>query len=86
MLPIPAPLALDDVEGTARAQVVERLRDAVTPGMTVAVGGGSRGLTDRVGLLRGTIQGLRDPRRGAVRGAGDGESRRSDGGGTAGDV
>lgn len=59
-LPVPAPRALDDVEGTARAQVVERLRDAVTPGMTVAVGGGSRGLTDRVGLLRGTIQGLRD--------------------------
>jgi hypothetical protein len=27
--------------------------------MTVAVGGGSRGLTDRVGLLRGTIAGLR---------------------------
>ena len=35
------------------------LADSVTPGMTVAVGAGSRGLTDRVGLLRGTIDGLR---------------------------
>lgn len=60
ILPIPAPPAIDDVEGVARAQVVERLAGAVHPGMTVAVGGGSRGLTDRVGLLRGTIQGLRD--------------------------
>jgi hypothetical protein len=34
--------------------------DVVTAGMTVAVGAGSRGLTDRVALLRGTIAGLRD--------------------------
>jgi hypothetical protein len=59
-LPVPAPPAVDDVEGTARSQVVAVLRGAVTAGMTVAVGGGSRGLRDRVGLLRGTIAGLRD--------------------------
>ncbi len=60
ILPIPDPPALADVEGTARAQIVATLHTAVTPGMTVAVGGGSRGLTDRVGLLRGTIAGLRE--------------------------
>lgn len=60
VLPVPDPPAIDDVEAAARAQVVAVLRDAVTPGMTVAVGAGSRGLTDRVGLLRGTIHGLRD--------------------------
>lgn len=59
-LPIPSPTPIDDVAGTARARVVDVLAPAVTPGMTVAVGGGSRGLTDRVGLLRGTIAGLRD--------------------------
>ena len=37
-----------------------RLAGAVTAGMTVAVGAGSRGLTGRVELLRGTIAGLRD--------------------------
>lgn len=51
---------VDDVEAAARAQVVDRLSAAVQPGMTVAVGAGSRGLTDRVAVLRGTISGLRD--------------------------
>ncbi len=59
-LPIPHPTPVADVAGAARADVVTTLGPAVTPGMTVAVGGGSRGLTDRVGLLRGTIAGLRD--------------------------
>ncbi|MEY4371722.1 MAG: hypothetical protein RL219_491 [Actinomycetota bacterium] len=54
----PAPIA--DAEAAARTAVVSTLRTSVTPGMTVAVGGGSRGLTDRVGLLRGTITGLRE--------------------------
>jgi hypothetical protein len=49
-----------DVEGTARTAVRERLAAQVRPGMSVAVGGGSRGLTDRVALLRGAIAGLRD--------------------------
>ena len=35
-------------------------RSAVASGSTVAVGAGSRGLTDRVELLRGVIAGLRD--------------------------
>ena len=56
-LPHTEPIA--DVEATAHADVVARLASSVTPGMTVAVGGGSRGLTDRVALLRGTISGLR---------------------------
>ena len=56
-LPHTEPIA--DVEATAHVDVVARLAASVTPGMTVAVGGGSRGLTDRVPLLRGTISGLR---------------------------
>ena len=56
-LPQTEPIA--DVEATARADVEARLAASVTRGMTVAVGGGSRGLTDRVALLRGTISGLR---------------------------
>jgi hypothetical protein len=58
-LPVPHPEPVADVAAAAHDQVVDRLAGAVTPGMTVAVGGGSRGLTDRVGLLRGTISGLR---------------------------
>ncbi len=56
-LPQTEPVA--DVEASAHADVVARLAGSVTRGMTVAVGGGSRGLTDRVALLRGTISGLR---------------------------
>jgi len=56
-LPPTEPIA--DVEASAHADVVARLAGSVTRGMTVAVGGGSRGLTDRVALLRGTISGLR---------------------------
>ena len=56
-MPDPAPVA--DVERTVHDQVVARYAGVVTPGMTVAVGGGSRGLTDRVALLRGALSGLR---------------------------
>ncbi len=59
-LDIPTPPAVGDVAKAARAAVVERLAVDVTPGMTVAVGAGSRGLSDRVDVLRGTIEGLRD--------------------------
>jgi hypothetical protein len=58
-LSVPLPTPVEDVEATTHADVVARLADSVTPGMTVAVGGGSRGLTDRVALLRGAISGLR---------------------------
>ena len=44
-LPVPQPEPLDDVERHAREHVIARLAGEVTPGMTVAVGGGSRGLT-----------------------------------------
>ena len=59
-LDVPAPPAIGDVEDAARVAVVRRLAGDVEPGMSVAVGGGSRGLTDRVELVRGTINGLRD--------------------------
>lgn len=58
-LPVPHPPPLENPERTAYEQTVSVLADDVTTGMTVAVGGGSRGLTDRVGILRGTIAGLR---------------------------
>jgi hypothetical protein len=58
-LPVPSPVALGDVEAAARQLVIDKFGGAVRPGMTVAVGGGSRGLTDRVGLMRGAISGLR---------------------------
>jgi len=57
---VPAPPAVADVEAAARAEVRRRFAAEVTAGTTVAVGGGSRGLTGRVELLRGTIAGLRD--------------------------
>ena len=59
-LDVPSPTPIADVEATTRAAVVERLASAVTPGMTVAVGAGSRGLSQRVELTRGAIRGLRD--------------------------
>ncbi len=59
-LDIPQPAAVGDIAKTARAAIVERLAFDVTPGMTVAVGAGSRGLTGRVDIIRGTIDGLRD--------------------------
>ena len=58
-LSVPEPAPVADVEAAARAEVVGRLAGSVQPGMTVAVGGGSRGFTDRVALLRGAIDGLR---------------------------
>ena len=58
-LPVPQPEPVADVEQAAHDDVVARLAGLVTPGMTVAVGGGSRGLTQRVALLRGVLSGLR---------------------------
>lgn len=58
-LPVPRPAPVGNVESAAHTEVVQRLAADVAPGMTVAVGAGSRGLTDRVALLRGAISGLR---------------------------
>ncbi|MEY4174682.1 MAG: hypothetical protein RI900_1847, partial [Actinomycetota bacterium] len=58
-LAVPNPDPVVDIEHAARTNVVQHLAHEVTPGMTVAVGGGSRGLTGRVPLLRGVIDGLR---------------------------
>ena len=60
LISVPTPAAVGDVAKAARAAIVERLAFDVTPGMTVAVGAGSRGLSDRVDVMRGTIEGLRD--------------------------
>ena len=56
----PSAPPIADVAAAAQATVVDVLAPDVTAGMTVAVGGGSRGLTGRVELLRGTIAGLRE--------------------------
>lgn len=58
-LDVPMPAPIGDVAKAARDAIIERLAFDVTPGMTVAVGAGSRGLTDRVAIMRGTIDGLR---------------------------
>ena len=59
-LDVPSPPAITDIESAAHAAALNTFRSAVTPGMTVAVGGGSRGLTGRVEMLRGTISALRE--------------------------
>jgi hypothetical protein len=59
-LPIPQPDPIADVEAAAHRQTLAVLAGAIEPGMTVAVGGGSRGLTARVELLRGTIAALHE--------------------------
>ncbi len=61
-LAMPQPEVIADVAAVAHAGVVKQFAGSVTPGMTVAVGGGSRGLTERVALMRGTISGLRELR------------------------
>ena len=58
-LAMPQPEVITDVAAAAHAGVAEHFAGSVTPGMTVAVGGGSRGLKERVALMRGTISGLR---------------------------
>ena len=57
-LPDPSPIV--DVEKAAQYAVTSIFAEHVTRGMTVAVGGGSRGLTNRVELMRGAINGLRE--------------------------
>lgn len=59
-LPIPQPAPIADVETAAHRQALAVFAGAIEPGMTVAVGGGSRGLTSRVELLRGTITALHE--------------------------
>lgn len=58
-LAMPQPEVITDVAAVAHASVIERFVGSVAPGMTVAVGGGSRGLKERLALMRGTITGLR---------------------------
>jgi hypothetical protein len=56
---LPTPPPVGDVAATARQAVVERFAGSVAAGTTVAVGAGSRGLADRVAVLRGVVDGLR---------------------------
>jgi hypothetical protein len=58
-LDVPSPPAVTEIEGAARAAALRTFAGAVAPGMTIAVGAGSRGLRGRVELLRGTIDALR---------------------------
>lgn len=59
-LTVDAPEAVADVEGTTRRAVVEAYGSVVETGTTVAVGAGSRGLAQRLEMLRGAVSGLRD--------------------------
>ncbi len=59
-LEMPSPPAVPDIERGARDATLSTFRDTVTPGMSIAVGAGSRGLTGRVELIRGTISALRE--------------------------
>ena len=58
-LDVPSPPPVRDLESAAFAAMTDTLAAAVRPGMTVAVGAGSRGLTGRVELVRGAVRGLR---------------------------
>lgn len=59
-LAVESPRTVADVEGAVRRSVIAEFGSAVQPGMTVAVGAGSRGLTQRVEMLRGAVSGLRE--------------------------
>ncbi|MGA1050851.1 MAG: DUF2088 domain-containing protein [Ilumatobacteraceae bacterium] len=60
-LSLDAPTAptVEDVERAARDAVVQKFAGTFARGSTIAVGAGSRGLTGRVELVRGTVDGLR---------------------------
>ena len=59
-LEVPAPPAVPDIERGAHDAALGAFRSTVTPGMKIAVGAGSRGLTGRVELIRGTVSALRE--------------------------
>lgn len=56
---VPTAAPIVDVESAVVGSVVERFAGSVSDGMTVAIGAGSRGLTDRVALVRGAVAGIR---------------------------
>lgn len=58
-LAMPTTSPVDDVRAEACRAVIQSLAPAVESAMTVAVGAGSRGLSQRVELLSGVIDGLR---------------------------
>jgi hypothetical protein len=58
-LPQPEVSTVPDIATAAEASVRAHFAGTVTPGMTIAVGAGSRGLTGRVEMLAGVVAGLR---------------------------
>jgi hypothetical protein len=58
-LPQPEVSAVPDIAAAAEASVRATFAGTVTPGMSIAVGAGSRGLTGRVEMLAGVVAGLR---------------------------
>ena len=58
-LPVSPISVIADVEQATRRCVLETFGSAIEPGMTVAVGAGSRGLSGRADMVRGAIHGLR---------------------------
>ena len=58
-LPHHEPPAITGVAAAVEAAVVGRFAGTVAPGMTIALGAGSRGLTARVEMLQGAVRGFR---------------------------
>jgi hypothetical protein len=58
-IPQPSAEPVTDIAAAAQSAVAATFVGAISPGMTVAVGAGSRGLMGRVEMLRGTVAGLR---------------------------
>ena len=59
-LHVPSPEPIVDIETTAKSAIIKQFSSTVTAGMTIAVGGGSRGINGRVEIIRGAIAGLRE--------------------------
>ncbi len=59
VLPGPTGSPVADIRAAAAGAVADTFGRLIQPGMTVAVGAGSRGLTDRVEMLAGAIDALR---------------------------
>ena len=57
-LEVPSPAPIADIEAAAYDAVIDGFSETVTPGMTIAVGAGSRGLTGRVALVRAVVAAL----------------------------
>ena len=59
-LSVPSPDPITEIEAAAKAAILQQFAGDIHSGMTIAVGGGSRGVKGRVEMMRGTISGLRE--------------------------